>query len=135
MKGLTPVILIALSVGLFIYYIRPQYEQIGVLQQEQTRYDDALSAADQLRELRNNLVDKYNSFSTADLRRIEKFLPDQIDDVRLVLDISSIAGDNDLILEDITIQTPKEDEVEQRDRKSTRLNSSHSQQSRMPSSA
>ena len=113
MKGLTPVILIALSIGLFMYYIQPQYDKVGVLQAEIEKYDDAISAAGQLRNLRNDLVDKFNSFSTADLRRIEKFLPDQIDDVRLVLDINRIAEDNDLILEDITIDAPEEKPSEQ----------------------
>jgi len=104
MKGITPVILIALSIGIFIYYIRPQYDQIKVLQAEEVRYDEALAAAGQLSSLKNNLVDKYNSFSTTDLRRMQKFLPKQIDDVRLVLDVNTIALENKIELTDIEIQ-------------------------------
>lgn len=104
MKGLTPVILIAITIGLFIYYIRPQYDQIAILQAEQQRYDDALSAAGELREIRNNLVNRYNSFSTTDLRRLKKFLPEQIDDVRLVLDVTEIASENNISIESLDIQ-------------------------------
>ena len=103
MKGATPVILIALSIGLFVYYIRPQYEQIETLQERQEQYDDALAAADELFKLRDELVNKYNSFSTADLRRLQKFLPKQIDDVRLLLDIDQIAEGYDITLEEIEI--------------------------------
>jgi len=103
MKGATPVILIALSIGLFVYYIRPQYEQIGALQERQEEYKDALNAADELFKLRDELVNKYNSFSTADLRRLQKFLPKQIDDVRLLLDIDQIAEGYDITLEEIEI--------------------------------
>ena len=103
MKGVTPIILIALSVGLFIYYIRPQYEQVGALQERQKQYDEALAAADELFQLRDELINKYNSFSTADLRRLQKFLPKQIDDVRLLLDIDQIAEGYDITLEEIEI--------------------------------
>ena len=103
MKGVTPIILIALSVGLFIYYIRPQYEQVGALQERQKQYNEALAAADELFQLRDELINKYNSFSTADLRRLQKFLPKQIDDVRLLLDIDQIAEGYDITLEEIEI--------------------------------
>ena len=108
MKGATPVILIALSIGLFVYYIRPQYEQIETLQERQEQYDDALAAADELFKLRDELVNKYNSFSTADLRRLQKFLPKQIDDVRLLLDIDQIAEGYDITLEEIEISNVEE---------------------------
>ena len=48
-------------------------------------------------------------------------------DIRTLIDVQPF--------ESITIYDPVDDYLFQRDRKSTRLNSSHSQQSRMPSSA
>jgi Tfp pilus assembly protein PilO len=103
MKGLTPVILIALSLGLFFYFIQPQYEGIKVLQAEKERYDEAVDAAQELQALRDDLVNQYNSFSTADLRRIAKFLPEQVDDVRLVLDIDRIAQESSINIEEILV--------------------------------
>jgi len=114
MKGLTPVILIALSIGLFLYFIQPQYGEIKVLQAEKERYDEAVDAADRLQALRDDLVNQYNSFSTADLRRIAKFLPEQVDDVRLVLDVDRIARDNSIDIEEITIEEEVSNEQDAR---------------------
>ena len=58
--------------------------------------------------MRDELVNKYNSFSTADLRRLQKFLPKQIDDVRLLLDIDQIAEGYDITLEEIEISNVEE---------------------------
>ena len=110
MKGLTPVILIALSVGIFYFYIDPQYNKIQALQAEQTRYNEAVETARKLETLRNSLVDQYNGFSKADLRRLENFLPQSVDDVRLVLDVDSIAEEHQISISDISIGTEEKDQ-------------------------
>tara|TARA_B100000683_G_C12430718_1_gene531615 strand:- start:324 stop:872 length:549 start_codon:yes stop_codon:yes gene_type:complete len=112
MKGITPVILIALSVGVFYFYINPQYAQLEALQDEHQKYDDALEASTQLAELKDDLIERYNSFDTADLTRIQKFLPEQTDDVRLVLDIDTMARESNIVIEDVDVSdTPETDPV------------------------
>lgn len=111
MKGLTPVLLIALSIGIFIFYINPEYERIDTLQAEKERYDDAIEASIRLEQLRDNLLATYNSFSTADLRRIEKFLPEQVDDVRLILEVAGIAEDSGISIETIFLSEEDQSEV------------------------
>lgn len=108
MKGLTPVLLTALSIGIFIFYIQPQYEEIGNLRVEEDRYNDAVDASERLEQLRDDLLDTYNNFSTADRRRIAKFLPQQIDDVRLILDINTLAEDNAIDIESIDLVEKEE---------------------------
>lgn len=103
MKGFTPVILIALAIGLFYFYISPTYDEVKALEVEQDRYSEALDVADELQDLKGSLLNTYNGFSAADLNRLRKFLPENIDDVRLVVDVNSIARENGILIEDILI--------------------------------
>ncbi|HJL55844.1 MAG TPA: hypothetical protein QGF60_01410, partial [Candidatus Paceibacterota bacterium] len=87
-----PIILILLSVGLFFGFIDPTYNEIQIILQEETRFDQALDKSKELQEVRDRLLSRYNTFSTNDLDRLTKLLPDNVDNVRLVLDIDNIAS-------------------------------------------
>ncbi len=91
MKILTPLLLIAISIGLFFVYINPAYSEIGALRDQNKSLTAALDRAQQAGIKRDQLLSKRNQFSTEDLNRLQKILPDSIDNIRLVVDINSIA--------------------------------------------
>lgn len=91
-KTLTPIVLIVIAVALFFWQINPQYQMVTELRAQSTQYDEALRVADELKELQNELAQKYDSFSPNDLGRLETFLPDHMDTVRIILDVNGIAG-------------------------------------------
>lgn len=103
MKGIVPVILIAISVGAFFYYISPGFESIKSLQAQNGNLEEAVEASQELDQVRSSLEERYNSLSTADLRRLKKFLPERIDDVRLILDVTSLAEEGGIDLRDVRI--------------------------------
>ena len=84
-KLTTPVLLIILSIGLFFMYVDPTYNNVQEIIQEQERFDEALDKSKELQMIRDELLAKYNTFSTSDLNRLSKLLPDNVDNVRLVL--------------------------------------------------
>lgn len=102
-KIILPVLLIVLSVGLFVMYIDPAYKDIKSLQVVNTQYNDARNKSKELRGIRDNLLKKYNSFSDLDLARIKKLLPDNVDNVRLVMDINMIASKYGAIIRNIQL--------------------------------
>jgi len=83
-----------LSGGLFFSYIDPVYSEIGDLKAKQTEYDNALTKSRELREIRGELLGKYNLFSEENINKLEKLLPDSIDNVRLIMEINQIAVKN-----------------------------------------
>lgn len=113
MKGIVPVILIAISVGAFFYYISPGYESVMSLQAQNKNLDEAVEASLELDRVKSDLEDRYNSISTADLRRLKKFLPERVDDVRLILDVTTLAEDLGIDLRDVQIS----EEVESNNRR------------------
>jgi Tfp pilus assembly protein PilO len=107
-KLTTPVLLIILSVGLFFMYVDPTYNNVQEIIQEQERFDQALDKSKELQTIRDELLAKYNTFSTSDLDRLAKLLPDNVDNVRLVLDIDHIASAYGMRIKDVSINTTEE---------------------------
>jgi hypothetical protein len=91
MKNLTPILLIAVSVGVFFMVIDPAYEKV---QDNSATIDDnskMIDLANELRRERENLNARFNNISEEDKQKLEKVLPDAVDNVRLIRDIQDIA--------------------------------------------
>lgn len=102
MRFILPIILILASIGLFVAYIDPQYQQVKALSAQAAEYDDALTKAKELRTTRDQLLSKRNTFSQDDLTRIGRALPDNVDNIRLIIDINNIASRHALSLKSIS---------------------------------
>jgi hypothetical protein len=98
MKNLYSFILIIVSIGVFFTLITPERENIKLLQEEIKKNDDTLKLADQLDKTTKELRDRYNSISAEDRERLLRFLPDTIDNVRMIIDIYNIAEQKQLTL-------------------------------------
>lgn len=106
MKIFTPIVLIIISVALFFLFTDPRYDQVKELQAEEAKFDEALERSKELIELKDGLLAKYNSFSAEDLERLEKLLPDNVDNVRLILVIDNISAQYGLLLKDVSVDQP-----------------------------
>jgi Tfp pilus assembly protein PilO len=91
MSIIVPIILALASIGLFFGYIDPTYTKIKEARVEKADYTRALDNSEQLRAERDKLLSKFNGMSQADLDRLEKLLPNDIDNIRLVIDIDEMA--------------------------------------------
>ncbi len=104
-KFFIPLFLIILSGGLFFSYIDPVYKEVGDLRVKQEEYDDALTKSKELRSIRGELLSKYNTFSEDNIYRLEKILPDCIDNVRLIMEINQIAVKNGGMIRSIDVSS------------------------------
>lgn len=107
-KLTTPILLIILSIGLFFVYVDPKYNDVQKIILEQERFDQALDKSKELQIIRDRLLATYNTFSTNDLDRLAKLLPDNVDNVRLVLDIDHIASVYGMRIKDVSVDTIEE---------------------------
>jgi hypothetical protein len=89
-KLITPIILIAISAGLFLTFVKPQYEAALALQSEYKQYDAANGNSANLISERDALLKKYNVIPEGDRERLEKLLPDTVDNVRLIIDVNEV---------------------------------------------
>lgn len=92
MKSLLPVLFIAIAAGIFFGFIDPAYKNVQSLRTEEAQFDQALSRSKELQQVRDQLLSRYNVIPQSNIDRLQKLLPDNIDNVRLILDIDSIAA-------------------------------------------
>ncbi|MFA6338449.1 MAG: type 4a pilus biogenesis protein PilO [Candidatus Paceibacterota bacterium] len=91
MKNFLPIIFLGGAIALFFGVLNPTYQDVKSLTVENQKYSDALANATKLRNVRNELMKKYNTISQDQLDRLDKLLPNNVDNVKLVNDIDSIA--------------------------------------------
>ena len=92
MKGVLPVVCLVASIFLFYWYIDPTYVEVKNLRTEEATLNQALTRALELQQTRDQLLSRFNTFSQDDLAHLEKLLPDHVDNVRLALDMDSMAS-------------------------------------------
>ncbi len=91
MRFIFPSLLIIISVAAFIVYINPTYAEVKIKRAESAQYDEALTNSRQLQEERDALSEKYRTLSPEDLERLNRMLPDNADNIRLILNIQQMA--------------------------------------------
>jgi Tfp pilus assembly protein PilO len=92
MKLFTPVLFVLIAIALFFLYIDPEYVKLKELLEEQSQIDQALNRSKELQDERDKLLARYNTFPQTELDNLQKLLPDHLDNVRLILDLDSIAS-------------------------------------------
>ncbi len=87
-------------------YTNPKYQGPGgikSLKMQVASYDEALNKSQELKALRDQLLSRYNTFSAEDKDKITKVLPDNVDNIRLVIDINNIASRHALAVKNLAI--------------------------------
>jgi Tfp pilus assembly protein PilO len=91
MSNIISIVLILVSVGTFFGYVDPTYTAIKDLRTESADYSRALGNSKKLQQERDKFLEKFNSVSADDKQKLLKLLPDNIDNVRLIIDIDEMA--------------------------------------------
>lgn len=110
-----PAILVIVAGALFFLYTDGAYQEIKTLRAQEAEYDQALSKSRELQEARNKLIAKRNTFSPDDLRKLERLLPDNVDNIRLIIDIDTIAARYGLRIRNVSVSAPKSGREERAD--------------------
>lgn len=98
-----PIILLAAALGLFGMYTNPSFQGIKRLSAEQAAYDGALDKAQQLRAVRDQLLARRASFSDEDVNKLSHTLPDNLDNIRLIIDINNIASRHNVVISQVQL--------------------------------
>jgi Tfp pilus assembly protein PilO len=92
--------------AIFFWYTKPTYDGVQAIKDESAQYDAALAKAAELQQLKQQLLSRYNSFSPTDLDRVQKLLPDHVDNVALILDLDNLAARYQMPMENVDVSTP-----------------------------
>ena len=94
---------IILAGAIFFFYTQPAYDSSLTVRNKIASYDEALSKAAELQQLKQQLLSKYNAFNPNDIDRLQKLLPDHVDNIRLIMDMDSMASARNMELSNVDI--------------------------------
>jgi hypothetical protein len=101
MRFVLPIILIGIAVSTFFMFTNPIFNNISALKAQVTSYNEALNNSKALENERDILTAKYNTIDPDNLLKLQKFLPNNIDNIRLILEIGQIAAPYGMTLTDV----------------------------------
>ena len=100
----------------------PGYKELSALKTQVSAYDQALNNSRSLEEERDKLTQKFNSISATDLDKIEKLVPDNVDNIRLILEIEKLASPYGMVLKDVHYEVVSKEDQENKQTPSFPLN-------------
>lgn len=101
----TSVVLLLLSIGLFYTFTNAQYQDVKNLSTLMGEYKDALQKVSDIVELRDVLLADYGTIPKTEIDRTNKILPDNVDTVRLALDLDGMASRYGISIKNIQATT------------------------------
>ena len=113
MKNTTALFLIVLSIGLFYAFTNPMYQKAQGSAATASEYRNVIDNIDEIVETRDKLLATYNSLPRAEIERLAKILPENVDTVRLALDLDTIASRYGISIGDVAISKDAEKNAEQ----------------------
>ena len=108
-RFILPIIIIGVAITGFFMLTTPLYHEVSVLKSEVASYNEALDNSKALENERDRLTKKYNVISLEDLEKLKKLLPDNIDNIRLILEIEKVASPYGMVLKDVQYSSDDKD--------------------------
>jgi hypothetical protein len=107
MKLILPISFLAITGILFFFIINPFYSEAKQIKADVVTYNLALTNSTELQKTRDSLLDKYKNIKKEDIDRLEHFLPSNIKNIELVLEIEKIANMHGMPVKNIRFDSSK----------------------------
>lgn len=122
-KYIKPTALILLSALIFFAYTQPQRKSTESVLVNEKELSSMLSTHKKLSAEVSKLQAKHKSFPVEDVKDLEILLPDDVDNIRLVLEIEKRATSLNLVLDDIDFEAPSQTSLNSDEREKFEENS------------
>ena len=103
-ERIIPLVAFMIGLGIFFSYVQPTWS--GTIAETKVAIvaaDHALAAASAYVSQQNTLASAQNAIEPANLERLGNFLPDSVDNVGLILDLTALASRSGLSLSNIDV--------------------------------
>lgn len=106
-RNTTALILIILAIGIYFTFTRAKFAELQAIRAVNAEYQTAIDNSAKLLKVREDVLTSYNSISEGDKERLNKLVPDNVDNVRLIIDVKDdIAARHGLFLKNIRTSSP-----------------------------
>lgn len=113
-RNLVGILLIAAALGTALFWTRPMWASVQVLEAKKGELKSAIKRFQELKKVRDDLLAKYNSISAEDLSRLEAFMPKTSEPGPMLVNIEKLTEENRVVLKNVNIT--REAETEQQGR-------------------
>lgn len=107
MKFIFSILLIIISAILFFWVVNPLYSDVSSLRTEVATYNIALNNSKDLQMTRDKLTETYKNIRAFDKDRLERFLPNTVNNIRFILEIERIANLNSMPIKNVQFKAEK----------------------------
>jgi len=104
LKTLSPIISIILALAIFFFFTKPMFAEVATIQEQTNEYSEAVQKAEEFNNYLQGLLAKRNSFSAAELERLEALVPDKIDEVRMLVDLNALTDAKGVLFGNIVVE-------------------------------
>ncbi len=106
-RNSTAIILTILAIGIYFTFTRGKLDELKAVRAVNAEYQTAIDNAARLTKVRDDVSKAYNNLSDEDKGRLDKIVPDNVDNVRLIIDVKDdIAARHGLFLKNIRTSSP-----------------------------
>ena len=105
LRTLTPVLSIIIAILLFVFFVNPKYKEIIAVQAEIADYKDAISKYNTFVNELDAKITKKSSRPAIENERLDRFVPEVINDAQLLVDIESLARRQSLLFGNVEVES------------------------------
>lgn len=106
-RNITATILIILAIGIYVTVTRAQIAELQTIRVTNNEYSTAISNAERLIKVRDRVLKDYNDIKEEDRDRLDKMVPNTVDNIRLIIDMNSIGLKHGFSLKNIKANASK----------------------------
>ncbi len=103
MRSILSIGVIAICVGMYFMYIKPLTVEVRARTAEKEEYTKVLTRVDEIKVKRDNIIAEYNSISPEEIDRLQKIIPEKINSVALLNDLSVIGSKYGVVIKDFKV--------------------------------
>lgn len=108
MRSVLSIGIILVSVALLVGFVKPRYSGTVDQRTQIEELDEALDNSRKLKEVWDNLLNRYNALEARDVERLRKMVPGNIDNVKMIIEIDSLATQLGLVLRSVEVERDEE---------------------------
>lgn len=90
-RNITAIILLVLAIGTYMTFTSAKLAEVRAVQTVNSQYLSAIDSADKLIKVRDSVLQDYNNLTQEERTRLDKMLPNTVDNIRLIIDLNSVA--------------------------------------------
>lgn len=105
MKSIISISIITASILLFLLFTQGNIKDIKTNKAEAKHLSSVLESIQSYQQKYEQILQKYNEIPTNNIERIEKFLPNNVDNVKLILAVQNVAGGLGVSIKNVTYDT------------------------------